>query len=253
MQTLMITAAVVLAIATAVRSTWSPCGMSMLATITPMAERARGHRYRSTALWFVTGAVVGGAMLGLATAVVAELAGVVDTGPTTLAALAAIASVVAAASDARIGGFQLPVHHRQVNERWLDGFRPWVYGAGFGWQIGTGVVTYIKTADVYLVVVVAALTGDPAVALGVGALFGLVRGCAVFLGRNVTSPEALAGLHRRLTVWDPRSRAALVALTVLVAEAFAWAVSPWVALALAVATAAVTIAARRTTPATTPV
>ena len=38
-----------------------------------------------------------------------------------------------------LGGFILPVHHRQVNERWLDQFRPWVYGAGFGWQIGDGV------------------------------------------------------------------------------------------------------------------
>ena len=66
--------------------------------------------------------------------------------------------MVAAAADTGIAGFRLPVHHRQVNERWLDGLRPWVYGAGFGWQIGTGVVTYIKTAAVYLLIVLAALT-----------------------------------------------------------------------------------------------
>ena len=62
---------------------------------------------------------------------------------------------VAAASDARLGGFHLPFHSRQVNERWLDQFRPWVYGAGFGWQIGAGLVTYIKTAALYLMMVLA--------------------------------------------------------------------------------------------------
>ena len=54
-----------------------------------------------------------------------------------------------------------PIHHRQVNERWLDQFRPWVYGAGFGWQIGAGLATYIKTCAVYLMIVLAALCGQP--------------------------------------------------------------------------------------------
>ena len=48
------------ALAAAVRSTWSPCGLSMLSTITPLSEQAKGHSYRSTAAWFVLGATVGG-------------------------------------------------------------------------------------------------------------------------------------------------------------------------------------------------
>ena len=56
------------------------------------------------------------------------------------------AGAITVAAHARIGGFRLPVHYRQVNERWLDQFRPWVYGAGFGWQIGAGLATYIKTS-----------------------------------------------------------------------------------------------------------
>ena len=56
---------------------------------------------------------------------------------------------------------RLPIHRRQVNERWLDQYRPWVYGAGFGWQIGTGLSTYITTAAVYLMVVLGALTAGP--------------------------------------------------------------------------------------------
>jgi hypothetical protein len=230
MSALMITSGAVFAVVAAIRSTWSPCGVSMLATITPLAERARRHRYRTTALWFVTGAVIGGACLGLLSALLAALVRSTDPGPGTLAAFACIASVLAAASDAKIARFQLPVHHRQVNERWLDGFRPWVYGAGFGWQIGCGLATYIKTATVYLVVVLAALTGSPWIAFGTGTLFGLVRGCAVVLGRNVTSPAALAKLHRRLSAWDPPSRAIVIALAVGATTVFALTLSPWLAL-----------------------
>ncbi len=43
----------VIAIAAAARSTWSPCGLSMLSTITPLAERSRGHRFGVTASWFI--------------------------------------------------------------------------------------------------------------------------------------------------------------------------------------------------------
>ena len=64
-------AACILATVAAVRSTWSPCGLSMLATITPLAERGRGHRYRTTATWFVVGSVLGGASLGVVMAVLA--------------------------------------------------------------------------------------------------------------------------------------------------------------------------------------
>jgi len=64
----------VLAVAAAVRSTWSPCGLSMLSTVTPVAERARGHRYWVTACWFLAGAVLGGATLGLVAAALAVVA-----------------------------------------------------------------------------------------------------------------------------------------------------------------------------------
>jgi hypothetical protein len=121
-----------------------------------------------------------------------------------------------AAADGRVAGFRLPVHRRQVNERWLDQFCPWVYGAGFGWQIGTGLVTYIKTSAVYLMIVLAALTGDPLLALAIGALFGLVRGLAVLLGRTITNPAALAGFHRRFTELRP------VVLGVVVAVEVPW-------------------------------
>src|SRR5882762_8461854 len=52
--------AALVALAAAVRSTWSPCGQSMLSQLTPVGEASRGYRYRTTAIWFVLGAVLGG-------------------------------------------------------------------------------------------------------------------------------------------------------------------------------------------------
>ena len=56
--------ALLVAAAAAVRSTWSPCGLSMLSTITPFGERGKGHRYAATCAWFVLGATAGGLALG---------------------------------------------------------------------------------------------------------------------------------------------------------------------------------------------
>jgi hypothetical protein len=160
-----------------------------------------------------------------------------------LAAVACSVALVAAATDGRLGGFHLPFHSRQVNERWLDQFRPWVYGAGFGWQIGAGLVTYIKTAALYLMIVLAALTASPATALAIGAVFGLVRGLAVLLGRGITSPGALAAFHRRFTDLGPRALAVVVATELVVAVAFAAVLSAWAVLAVVVL-AAVAVVAR---------
>jgi hypothetical protein len=244
MTTLLIVLAALTAVVAAARSTWSPCGLSMLSSITPLAERGRGHRYRTTACWFVVGAVVGGASLGVVTALVAAGIGAAGLSSTSLAALALAAGLLAAASDAPRIGFRLPVHHRQVNERWLDHFRPWVYGAGFGWQIGAGVATYIKTSAVYLMMALAALTGDPWVAVGVGLLFGLVRGLAVFLGRRITSPASLADFHRRFMELDPEARRVVLVWELGAALIASFALSVWVALVVA-AVIGVGVASRR--------
>lgn len=221
-----------LAVVAAVRSTWSPCGLSMLATITPLAERGRGHRFRTTATWFVLGSVLGGASLGVVMALVAAAVGALGASGTELATVAVVAGAITLAADARIGGFRLPVHYRQVNERWLDQFRPWVYGAGFGWQIGAGLATYIKTCAVYLMIVLAALTGNPEVGLLVGMTFGLVRGLAVFLGRHITNRTALAEFHRRFMASDRYALAAVVVCEAAATLAFSILAYPWLGTAL---------------------
>ena len=164
MTALLIVLASVVAVAAAIRSTWSPCGLSMLSTITPIGERGRNHRYASTAAWFILGATLGGATLGLGAAVLAAGVGALDLSPEAALGATAVFAAVTIASDLNLGGFRLPSHTRQVNESWLDEFRSWVYGGGFGWQIGVGLATYVTTAAVYLMIAMAALTGDPLVA-----------------------------------------------------------------------------------------
>jgi hypothetical protein len=161
-----------------------------------------------------------------------------------IAAIAGATALLAAASDTRLGGFHLPFHSRQVNERWLDQFRPWVYGAGFGWQIGAGLVTYIKTAALYLMIMLAALTASPAAALAIGALFGLARGLAVLLGRGIVSPGTLAAFHRRFSAAEPIVLAVVVVIEVAVAVTAAAVLSPWVALTILVGSGALVAVGR---------
>jgi hypothetical protein len=220
----------VMAVAAAVRSTWSPCGLSMLSTITPLSERAKGHSYRSTATWFILGSTLGGATLGAVMALGAAAVDSLQPAATTLGLMALGAALVAAASDSRIAGVVLPVHRRQVNERWLDHYRSWVYGAGFGWQIGSGVSTYITSAAVYLMIVLGALTTEPAVALAAGTGFGLVRGLAVLMTRHLEDPADLRSFHRRFTAAEPGVHRGVIVVEIVAAAVVAGATRSLLAL-----------------------
>jgi hypothetical protein len=251
MTTLIAVLAGLVAAAAAARSTWSPCGLSMLSTITPVSERAKGNSYRSTASWFVVGAVAGGATLG---AVMAALAAGVRSFHLSAGALgvsALAAALVAAVSDSGGAGLRVPIHRRQVNERWLDQYRSWVYGAGFGWQIGTGLMTYITTAAVYLMVVLGALSTSPVVALAIGCGFGLCRGLAVFLTARITNPTALRAFHRRFTEVGPTVGRIVTSTEFLVAAVLAVALvgtlGPWPAPVIVVGVLAVSAVCRALT------
>jgi hypothetical protein len=235
-------AAALVTVVAAVRSTWSPCGLSMLSTITPLSERAKGHAYRSTAAWFIAGAGLGGATLGAVMALLAELLHGLGPSGTTLVTAALVAALVAAASDSGVAGVRLPVHRRQVNERWLDRYRPWVYGAGFGWQIGNGLTTYITSAALYLMIVLAALTADPVAAFSLGLGFGTMRGLAVLLTRRLTDPDALRAFHRRFTAAGPVAGRAVVVIELVASVVFAAALG-WPVAAAVIAGAGLVSAA----------
>jgi hypothetical protein len=240
--TLVVIATLMIAVVSGLRGVWSPCGLSMLSTITPIGERGRGNRYATTARWYVVGAAVGGLTLG---AVAAALAVVFGAHGDARLVVIVLASLLAAASDARVGGFSLPTHRRQVNERWLDQYRPWVYGGGFGWQIGTGLATYITTATVYLLVVVAAVGDDIRLALLGGFVFGATRGLAVLLTTRVRTPDDLRRVHAAVQRAGPSLHEAVLVVEVVVATAAAACVARTGGVAALLAGAAVLTYARR--------
>jgi MFS family permease len=213
----MIVLALVVAAVAAARGMWSPCGLSMLSTLNPMSERARGHRPWVTAVWYVLGAVAGGALLGGAAAL---LALAVDVPQDWRFGAACVLAVLCVLSDAGVG-VRLPDHPRQVNETWLARYRRWIYAAGFGLQIGAGFATYIMTAAVYLTAALAVLSG-PAGALLVGLTFGLARGLGVMVTAGVSSPERLRALLSRVDVLAAPSLAAVCAVEAAVAVACAY-------------------------------
>lgn len=198
--------AVAIAIVAAFRSTWSPCGVSMLSSITPLSEIGRGHRYWATVSWFLLGSVLGGLTLGGVAALGATLVSGVGLSANASAALVLLTGLITLSSDLGVGGFRLPANPRQVERTWLDRYRPWIYGLGFGWQLGVGVATYVMSASVYLMVIVAASTGEPWLALAIVTLFGLLRGLAVLPAADVRTPADLGRLHRRIERFRLASR-----------------------------------------------
>jgi MFS family permease len=200
-------AALLVASAAAFRGVWSPCGLSMISAINPFTERSRGHRYGFTAAWFIVGSVLGGSILGGIGVLGALLVSAISPPTGILVALAAACALITLAADARAFGIRLPLIPRQVNERWIGGYRRWVYASGFGAQIGVGLATYVMTAAVYLTPVLGALSGSGPFALGLGVVFGFVRGSAVLISSRARGPELLLALHRQmaaLELWSLR-------------------------------------------------
>lgn len=218
--------AVLTALAAAARSTWSPCGLSMLSSITPLSERARGHRYAVTAGWFIAGATAGGATLGGIAAALAFGVAKLGPSPDVVGAVGALAALCAVLVDANVTPARVPLIRRQVNERWLDQFRGWFYGAAFGWQIGVGFATYLMTAAVALAVVLAALTGSALSALLICTAFGAARGMIVLASRRLQEPLALRSFHRKLDSLETPVRNACIVVEAAVVLACAGATSP---------------------------
>src|SRR5437868_11722777 len=113
----------------------------MLASITPLGERGRQSRWPLTVGAFLLGATAAGVGLGALIGALGSLLLGQDGGASARLALLAGALVLAAVLDAL---HAVPGPRRQVNERWLDEFRGWVYGIGFGGQLGIGVTTVVS-------------------------------------------------------------------------------------------------------------
>jgi hypothetical protein len=189
----------------------------MLASISPLGERARGQRFGLTATAYVIGSIAGGALVGGLLGALGQLtlSGVPVTARAGILGLLAVAAVLVDRRERRI-----PSWHRQVNEDWLSEYRGWVYGLGFGFQLGLGVVTIVTTASVYLTWAAALLSGSTAAGLVIGVAFGLARALPIFGGLQVGGPDQLAARVGRLDRWDGSFRAVTVLVEALAACAF---------------------------------
>ncbi len=191
----------------------------MLASISPLGERARGNRWGRTAAAFAVGAAASGAALGA----VLGVAGGAGGDGVWRTALVALAAVAAGAVDL-FAPHRLPTPRRQVNEDWLARYRGWVYGGGFGAQLGVGVVTVVTTATVYAWMVAAAASGSARAGALIGACFGAGRAIPLLAVARADTPSRLRGTVRRLSGWGRASGrlAAAASVAVGIGASAAW-------------------------------
>lgn len=173
----------------------------MLSSICPLGERARASRWSVTTGAYVLGSMAGGAALGLLSALAGALLPAAWRGSAPVLGLCAGLLALGAAADLGLLPRTLPSWRRQVDEQWLTRYRGWVYGLGFGTQLGFGVVTIVPSATTYAVALAALMTGTAAAGALIGALFGLVRALPVLLLARVDAPDQLHGVFRRLQRW----------------------------------------------------
>jgi hypothetical protein len=181
----------------------------MLASITPLGERGRHARWGLTVTAFLLGATAAGAGAG---ALLGGLGALVLpdslSAHVRLVALGAVL-VLAIALDGLPGS--VPGPRRQVDEHWLDRYRGWVYGLGYGWQLGLGVTTVVSSAATYVALLAAFLAGGPAAGAVILGSFGAVRGLTPMATAGVRSQRQLVALHRGLARWRDRARWGVVA------------------------------------------
>ncbi|MGQ0618022.1 MAG: hypothetical protein ACT4PW_13710 [Acidimicrobiia bacterium] len=201
----------------------------MLASITPLGERGRHNRFATTAVAFVVGSTAGGLVAGTAGAALGAAVRALLGPPAAVVGGCMVAvAALGAAFDLQVGGIRLPTVRRQVDESWLDRYRGWVYGIGFGFQLGLGASTIVTTAAVYgtlALSLLAAAAGSVPGAIAIGFAFGTVRGLSILAAAPVVDGEHLRRLHRDLARRARLARRATVATQAVVMVAAVTAVA----------------------------
>ena len=194
----------------------------MLASITPLGERGRQSTWGVTVAAFLLGAAGAGAGAGALAGAVGLLAVPASVGMDARLAVVAVAALIAGGIDARAD--PAPGPRRQVNEEWLRRYRGWVYGLGFGAQLGIGVSTVVSSAATYVALIAALMTRNPASGALIVGCFGAVRGLTPLAAARVDRPERLVAFHAHLHRLRGRAAGAgLVALAAIFLAAAAGA------------------------------
>lgn len=158
----------------------------MLSSIHPLGERSRNNRWWLTITAFTIGSTATAAAVGAAL-------GWIGTPLPESPWVFALAAVAAGTLD--LAAIKAPGPERQVNERWIGTFRGWVYGFGFGAQLGAGFATFVVTWGVYAVLVAEMLSGSAVGGAVIGVSFGLGRSLAPLASVVVDRPSRLTSFH----------------------------------------------------------
>ena len=197
----------------------------MLTSISPVGEAGRGQRWTITVTVFTLASLAAGTLLGGALGLIgARIAASPLVGawsPAIAAVVLAAIAVMGASVDAGRLSFTVPSWQRQVDERWLTSFRGWVYGAGFGAQLGAAVLTVVPTAATYVAfsaaLLVAGVSGQAVAGAAIGATFGLGRAIPVLATIRWRDPEQLRTSFRRFDAGRAQASTVTVAGQLVVA------------------------------------
>jgi hypothetical protein len=179
----------------------------MLTSINPLGERGRNQRYPITVTAFIIASTVAGAFLG---AICGAIGSVLSSRDVALVAIAALGAI-GLALDRGVLGTRVPGPRRQVEEQWLTTYRGWVYGAGFGAQLGLGFTTIVSASATWLAFACAVLSGSTVGGLLIGTTYGLVRALPILLAARVREPGRLRMLMRDLDRHRPHMATATTA------------------------------------------
>jgi hypothetical protein len=182
----------------------------MLTSINPLGERGRNQRYAITVTAFIVASTGAGAILG---GICGAIGSVFSSRGIALVAIAALGAI-GIAVDRGLFGTRVPGPRRQVEEQWLTTYRGWVYGAGFGAQLGLGFTTIVSASATWLAFACALLSGSAVGALLIGATYGLARALPVLLAARVREPGRLRALMRELDRHRPHMAAATTAVQI---------------------------------------
>lgn len=185
----------------------------MLGSITPLGERSRGANWVVTVVFYVLGSAIGGAALG---AVLGSLGRPAVSGATEVSTTAPLVLLGAFATagvlfDTHAFGLSLPTIRRQVRQSWLTTYRGWVYGFGFGVQLGLGVVTVVTSSAIYSAFFAAFLSGSAILGAAIGLIFGLLRAATIFAVARVRTFDGFDSLGPTLERLNPPIRYASLA------------------------------------------
>ena len=166
----------VAALLAGITGTWSPCGLSMIATIGPSGHSGGPRTTVASCATFAVGAIAGGTVTFAGLASLGSLARIGGDG----LALALAAALAIAAALGEAGGVRVvPQVRRQVPEHWRRVMPLALAAALYGLLLGLGFTTFVLTLAVWALALISVAIGDPLLGGLVGVAFGAGRALPV--------------------------------------------------------------------------